>query len=85
MQRGLLAALAVWAAAQLHWLAWAYSLEFRGAAVHLGVWAASLMFLAANVVLIVQLLRSFSAPSSFREQSLAYAVRHAKTEKMKST
>lgn len=60
-----------WAAAQLHWLGWAYLLEFKGEAVYLGVWAASIVFLAANVVLIVQLLRSFSAPTSFREQSLA--------------
>ena len=72
-QRGALGALAGWAGAQLHWLAWAYMLEFKGRAVYLGVWAASIAFLAANVLLIKQLLYSFSAPTSFREQSLAYA------------
>lgn len=63
--------------AQLHWLGWAYMLEFKGRAVYLGVWAASIFFLAANVALIVQLLYSFSAPISFREQSLALAATRA--------
>ena len=56
----------------MHWLAWAYLLEFRGQPVFLAVWAASIVFLAANVALIVQILHSFAAPASFREQSQAF-------------
>ena len=55
-QRRLWAPLGVWAAAAAHWLAWAYLLEFRGAAVHLGVWAAGLVFLAANAGLLCALV-----------------------------
>lgn len=71
-QRGPLVALAAWALAQLHWLGWAYMLEFKGQAVYLGVWAASIVFLAANVALIVLLLHSFSALTTFREHSITY-------------
>ena len=76
MQRGLCFALAGWAAAQLHWLGWAYLLEFQGRPVFLGVWAASLVFLAANAALLVQLLRSFRAAVSFRTQSRTYLQQH---------
>lgn len=72
VQRGMLVALGGWAVAQLHWLGWAYLLEFEGRAVYLGVWSAGIVFLAANVALIVQLLRSFAAHRSFREDSRAY-------------
>jgi phosphatidylinositol glycan class M len=61
----LAAALAAWAAAQLHWLAWGYLLEFEGAPAHLGLWAASLVFLIANAALIVALLRAWDPPVSF--------------------
>ncbi|KAF8070903.1 hypothetical protein HT031_000984 [Scenedesmus sp. PABB004] len=47
--RGLAAAGAAWVVAQLHWLAWAYALEFRGAGVHLALWGAGVLFLLANV------------------------------------
>ena len=72
MQRGLCFAMAAWATAQLHWLGWAYMLEFQGRPVFLGVWAASIVFLAANAALLVQLLRSFRAPVSFKTQSRTY-------------
>jgi len=68
----MLIALGGWAAAQLHWLGWAYLLEFEGRSVYLGVWAAGIVFLVANVAVIVQLLRSFVAEYSFREQSRAF-------------
>lgn len=48
----------VWAGAQLHWLAWAYTLEFLGWSTYIGVWAASLAFFAAHLFAIVTLLRN---------------------------
>ena len=75
LQRGLVIALGAWAAAQLHWLGWAYLLEFKGRPVFLAVWAASVVFMAANAVLLVQLLRSFRAPVSFKTQSMVYLSR----------
>ena len=42
----------IWVIAQLHWLAWAYLLEFQGYSVHLEVWIASLLVLVANVYLM---------------------------------
>ncbi len=76
VQRELCFALAGWAAAQLHWLGWAYLLEFQGRPVFLGVWAASIVFLAANAALLIQLLRSFRATASFRTQSRVYQQQH---------
>jgi len=70
----LLKAATFWAAMQLHWLAWAYLLEFQGLPVHLGVWFASLLFLVSNVVLVVQLLRHVDKSSSFLTRSL-FAIR----------
>ncbi|KAJ9530465.1 hypothetical protein QJQ45_012426 [Haematococcus lacustris] len=68
--RGLLLAAGAWAAAQLHWLAWAYQLEFQGQTVYLMVWAAGLVFLAANVLVLVQLLRHTQPKMSFLRCSL---------------
>ena len=59
----------------MHWLGWAYLLEFEGRPVFLAVWAASIVFMAANAALLVQLLRSFTAPVSFRAQSRSYLQR----------
>ena len=57
---------ALWVVAQLHWLSWAYLLEFQGLSVFLGVWLAGLLFLAANTALICQLMLVFKPASSFR-------------------
>lgn len=62
LQGRLLAALAAWAAAAAHWLAWAYALEFRGHPVHLGVWAAGLVFLGVNVGLLCVLAAACARP-----------------------
>lgn len=67
----LLKAAAVWGLMQLHWLAWAYLLEFKGLPVHLGVWLASLLFLVSNVMVVVQLLRHVSKDRSLLAQSLS--------------
>merc|ERR1711937_677841 len=39
----------LWALAEVHWLCWAYFLEFRQWPVALGVWGASLAFLMAEI------------------------------------
>ena len=57
---------ALWVVAQLHWLSWAYLLEFQGMSVFLGIWLAGLFFLAANTALICQLMLVFRPASSFR-------------------
>ncbi len=44
----------LWVLAQLHWLAWAYLLEFQGKSVHLEVWCASMVMFAANIYLMCQ-------------------------------
>lgn len=51
LRRGLLCML-LWTAAQLHWLIWAYALEFRGYTVFFQLWLASLMFFIANVLVL---------------------------------
>lgn len=51
-------ALFIWLIAQLHWLAWAYALEFEGAQVYERLWLASIAFFAANIWLIVNVVRS---------------------------
>lgn len=48
---------ALWAAAELHWLAWAFQLEHGGRAAFRGVWAAGLLFLAANCAVLWRILR----------------------------
>ncbi|CAJ1342950.1 unnamed protein product [Effrenium voratum] len=51
----LLRGLALWMAAEIHWLLWAYLLEFRQLPVRPGVWLASCGFLAAQLHLLWQL------------------------------
>ncbi len=45
---------------QVHWLLWAYRLELLGASDMGCVWLASLAFFAANVLLLLQLIRTWS-------------------------
>lgn len=49
---------AVWLGAELHWLSWAYRLEFLGQDVFLGVWAAGLLFFAANAWVVLSIVRA---------------------------
>lgn len=48
----------VWAAAEVHWLLWAYLLEFREWPVRPGVWGASCLFLGAHMLVLRELRRS---------------------------
>ena len=52
------AAGAAWLLAQVHWLAWAYGLEFLGYGVFLPVWFAGVVFTGANAWLMVELMRA---------------------------
>jgi GPI mannosyltransferase 1 subunit M len=47
-----------WMGSQLHWLVWAYLLEFKGKNVFLPLWMASLLFLAANTLVLVMIIRN---------------------------
>lgn len=57
-RRGLWLSLLLWAVAEVHWLLWAYLLEFRGWPVRPGVWGASCIFLLAHMNIMVELRRS---------------------------
>ncbi|KAJ3708364.1 hypothetical protein LUZ61_012069 [Rhynchospora tenuis] len=46
-----------WMGSQLHWLMWAYLLEFRGKNVFLPLWMTSLLFLASNTIVLVMIIR----------------------------
>lgn len=48
-----------WIASLGNWLAWAYQLEFKGAGVHFFVWLAGLLWVAANAVLVRELVVTF--------------------------
>jgi phosphatidylinositol glycan class M len=56
------ALMTIWTAAQLHWLGWAYLLEFKGKNVFLPLWVASLVFFAATIFVMVNIItyHSFS-------------------------
>ncbi|MCO5553243.1 hypothetical protein L7F22_006764 [Adiantum nelumboides] len=57
----------LWTAAQLHWLLWAYALEFEGYNVFFQLWLASLIFFAANVsVLSIIIWHHTSEPVTFK-------------------
>jgi hypothetical protein len=59
---GLLLGLVAWLMAHLHWLFWAYCLEFEGLPVHLVLWIASLLVTMANAGLLCSLINAFQAP-----------------------
>ncbi|CAM6125279.1 unnamed protein product [Calypogeia fissa] len=48
--------MAIWTGAQLHWLGWAYLLEFKGKNVFLPLWIASLIFFAANIFVLFMVI-----------------------------
>lgn len=53
--KGLLC-IGVWVAAQIHWLSWAYLLEFKGINVFVQLWLASIIFLVANTYVLIMIL-----------------------------
>mmetsp|Transcript_114074 Transcript_114074/g.333421 ORF Transcript_114074/g.333421 Transcript_114074/m.333421 type:complete len:426 (-) Transcript_114074:203-1480(-) len=59
----LVSALLLWAAGEVHWLCWAYFLEFREWPIAWLVWLASCAFLLAEVNLLVLLRRPCPGPA----------------------
>ena len=47
----------VWMAAEVHWLLWAYLLEFRQLPVRPAVWVASCLFLLAHINVLCEVRR----------------------------
>ncbi|BBN20063.1 GPI mannosyltransferase 1 subunit M [Marchantia polymorpha subsp. ruderalis] len=67
------ALMSVWTGAQVHWLGWAYLLEFRGKNTFLPLWVASIVFFAANIVVMVTIIRHHSFCPMFQGGVLSYA------------
>ena len=61
-----LAAAGFWFAAELHWLWFAYRLEFRAEQVFKGLWAASIVFFLANIVAMRLLMSAHKGGAHFR-------------------
>uniref|UniRef100_A0A7S0RXY5 GPI mannosyltransferase 1 n=1 Tax=Pyramimonas obovata TaxID=1411642 RepID=A0A7S0RXY5_9CHLO len=58
-------ALGVWGLTQVHWLAWAYALEFKGWHVFLPLWGASVLFLLGNIGVLCTLIRDYRCSPVF--------------------
>ncbi|XP_024519444.1 GPI mannosyltransferase 1-like [Selaginella moellendorffii] len=58
----------VWTLSQLHWLAWAYLLEFKGRNVFFQLWISSIVFFVANVFVLSMLL--YHHHNATKEQKL---------------
>ncbi|XP_022027734.1 GPI mannosyltransferase 1 isoform X1 [Helianthus annuus] len=56
----------VWIGAQTHWLFWGYMLEFKGKQVFLQLWAASLLFFAANIYVMITIIRRHTYSPVFK-------------------
>ncbi|KAJ7560044.1 hypothetical protein O6H91_04G111500 [Diphasiastrum complanatum] len=74
--------MALWSGAQLHWLAWAYLLEFQGKNVFFQLWLASIIFFAANMFIISIFILSYSRNNTQLDSktSLSIPAHHKKSE-----
>jgi phosphatidylinositol glycan class M len=70
----------VWTAAQVHWLGWAYLLEFRGQNVFFQLWTASLVFFAATVGVLGMLVHHHTYTPLFQQGRLVRARRFLNTK-----
>ncbi|CAA6668567.1 unnamed protein product [Spirodela intermedia] len=61
--------ISVWMGSQLHWLMWAYLLEFKGKNVFIQLWAASIIFLLANAYVLVMVIQRHKLASLFVSES----------------
>jgi len=59
---------------------WGYLLEFKGKNVFLQLWAASLLFLAANIYILVMIIRNHKYASVFKALEYANSKKAAKLE-----
>ncbi|XP_027341362.1 GPI mannosyltransferase 1 isoform X3 [Abrus precatorius] len=76
-----LSCILLWIGAQTHWLMWGYLLEFKGKNVFLQLWMASLLFLVANIFILVMIIRHHNYASVFRPLEYAKSKNVAKLEK----
>jgi phosphatidylinositol glycan class M len=70
----------VWTAAQVHWLGWAYLLEFRGQNVFFQLWTASLVFFAATVGILGMLVHHHTYTPLFQQGRLVRVRRFLNTK-----
>lgn len=75
-----LSCILLWIGAQTHWLMWGYMLEFKGKNVFLQLWVASLVFLAANVFILVLIIRQHKCSSVFIPLEYSHPKHIAKLE-----
>ena len=61
---------ALWFLTELHWLFWAYRLEFLGKNTFLPLWVAGCMFFLANVTIFVQMVRHHKEGKVFERGQL---------------
>jgi phosphatidylinositol glycan class M len=60
----------LWTAAQVHWLGWAYLLEFQGKNVFFQLWLASLVFFAVTVGVLAVLVCKHTLFPTFQQGKL---------------
>ncbi|XP_073008451.1 GPI mannosyltransferase 1-like [Typha latifolia] len=70
----------VWMGSQVHWLMWAYLLEFKGKNVFILLWLASLLFLAANTFVMLAVIRHHNYSPVFLLQGVSDVVDDRKLE-----
>lgn len=70
----------VWTAAQVHWLGWAYLLEFQGQNVFFQLWTASLVFFAATVGVLGMLVHQHTYTPLFQQGRLVRVRRFLNTK-----
>ena len=55
----------LWLASQMHWLGWAYLLEFKGRNVYVELWMASLVFFGVNVFVLARIIANHTRTCQF--------------------
>lgn len=75
-----LSCILLWMGAQTHWLLWGYLLEFKGKNVFLQLWAAGLLFMAANIFVLIMIIRHHRLASVFKGVEHANSKNAAKLE-----
>ncbi|XP_074274561.1 GPI mannosyltransferase 1 [Silene latifolia] len=67
-----------WMGTQLHWLMWGYLLEFKGRNVFLQLWIASLLFLFANSIVLIAIVRHHRYTPIFQRHKSHSSEEHLK-------
>lgn len=60
----------LWTSAQLHWLMWAYALEFQGRNVFFQLWMASIAFFLANICVLSTIICHHTFNPSMRNHTV---------------